>query len=74
MGRTREFVSTGWGTLVDGLCRGEKTFRQPPGWMERLNGLYNGGTCFDGLQDGGWERLGGLHNKEERLDDLHDGP
>jgi len=42
--------------------------------MERLNGLYNGGTCFDGLHDGGWERLGGLHNEEERFDDLHDGP
>jgi hypothetical protein len=41
--------------MVDGLCCGEENLRQPPGWMERLDGLYNGGTCFDGL-----------HKEEER--------
>ncbi len=42
--------------------------------QDGLDGLSNGGTCFDGLHDREWERLGGLHSEEERLDDLYDRP
>ncbi len=39
--------------LLMASMMGMGTARYPPGWMERLEGLYDGGTCFDGLHDRG---------------------